>query len=299
MFSHSDALNRVFAALADLTRRAILAHLKAGAAEVGEDGARSGLSQPTVSRRRLKVRDRAGLATHGRDAERRPRVLVATPLRDVDDWIETSRRFGTRQLDSLDGGFTDPQAKSDAVAAPNDEAFPRGVATPSSARELGIERTFDAPRVLVFAAWTLPEHATRWCDPSGVPLAACEIDLRPGGRFRVMHATYGGAGEGPAPAAGDVFADAYHEDAPLERPVFTARAPPGANSVGAPVFAERDGKTTLTITYATADAARQGATRVSTPARRAHSTTPVPTSPASVRRERPAPRARPHCTSPH
>ena len=57
------------------------------------------------------------------------------------------------------------------------------VATPSD-REIVITRAFDAPRTVVFDAWTKAEHVAHWWDPSGAPLAVCEIDLRPAGAFR-------------------------------------------------------------------------------------------------------------------
>src|SRR3954471_6577260 len=63
---------------------------------------------------------------------------------------------------------------------------PSAVTLPSD-REIVITRSFDAPRALVFEAWTRPEHVAQWWDPSGAPLAACEIDLRPNGAFRFVN----------------------------------------------------------------------------------------------------------------
>lgn len=60
---------------------------------------------------------------------------------------------------------------------------PVAITTPGD-RQIVITRLFDAPRALVFEAWTKAEHVARWWDPSGVPLAVCEIDLRPNGAFR-------------------------------------------------------------------------------------------------------------------
>src|SRR5258708_12730022 len=57
------------------------------------------------------------------------------------------------------------------------------IMTPTE-REIVITRIFDAPRAVVFEAWTNAEHAAHWWDPSGLPLAVCEIDLRPNGAFR-------------------------------------------------------------------------------------------------------------------
>ena len=69
----------------------------------------------------------------------------------------------------------------------------RAKVTVPSEREIVIERVFDAPRTLVFEAWTQAEHVAHWWDPSGAPLAECEIDLRPNGAFRFVNAGPEGA----------------------------------------------------------------------------------------------------------
>jgi uncharacterized protein YndB with AHSA1/START domain len=120
------------------------------------------------------------------------------------------------------------------------------ISTPSD-REIVITRSFDAPRRVVFDAWTKPEHVAAWWDPTGVRLETCEIDLRPNGAFRFVHA----GGRGPAAT----FAGVYREiDAP-RRLVFTTPSPSGAESVGTLMFEEHQGMTTLTMTIACASAA--------------------------------------------
>ena len=96
-----DPLSLTFAALADPTRRAILARLSAGEADVSELMKPFALSQPTISKH-LKVLERAGLVARGRDAQRRPRSLVPTPLKHVDGWLEPYRRFWEARFASLD-----------------------------------------------------------------------------------------------------------------------------------------------------------------------------------------------------
>jgi DNA-binding transcriptional ArsR family regulator len=96
-----DSLNLAFAALADPTRRAILARLASGDADVSELMKPFGLSQPTISKH-LKVLEQAGLVARGRDAQRRPRSLVAAPLKDIDLWLEQYRRFWESRFESLD-----------------------------------------------------------------------------------------------------------------------------------------------------------------------------------------------------
>jgi DNA-binding transcriptional ArsR family regulator len=97
-----DPLSLVFAALADPTRRAILARLASGDADVSELMKPFALRQPTISKH-LSVLERAGLVMRKRDAQRRPRTLVAVPLKDVADWIEPFRQFWEQRFVSLDG----------------------------------------------------------------------------------------------------------------------------------------------------------------------------------------------------
>lgn len=105
-----DALSMAFAALADPTRRAILARLASGDADVSELMKPFALSQPTISKH-LKVLERAGLVARGRDAQRRPRTLVAAPLKDIDNWLESYRRFWEEKFESLDDYLADLQKK--------------------------------------------------------------------------------------------------------------------------------------------------------------------------------------------
>ena len=97
----SDRLDGVFAALADPTRRAILARLATGDASVAELGAPFDMSQPAISKH-LKVLERAGLISRGRDAQRRPRRLEAPPLAEVTGWLESFRRFWEGNFERLD-----------------------------------------------------------------------------------------------------------------------------------------------------------------------------------------------------
>lgn len=97
----TDTLSRTFAALADPTRRAILARLASGAADVSELVKPFALSQPAISKH-LQVLEHAGLVARGRDAQRRPRTLVAVPLKNIADWVEAYRHFWEQKFTSLD-----------------------------------------------------------------------------------------------------------------------------------------------------------------------------------------------------
>jgi DNA-binding transcriptional ArsR family regulator len=101
IIDRTDRLSRAFSALADPTRRAILARLAVSEATVTELMAPFELSQPTISKH-LKVLESAGLIERGRDAQRRPRKLVPVALKDVADWVEPFRRQWEGRLDNLD-----------------------------------------------------------------------------------------------------------------------------------------------------------------------------------------------------
>lgn len=97
----SDHLSTTFAALADPTRRAILARLAKGELSVTDLAEPFEMSLPAVSKH-LKVLKRAGLITRSRDAQWRPCQLEARPLKDVADWVEHYRRFWIESFDRLD-----------------------------------------------------------------------------------------------------------------------------------------------------------------------------------------------------
>ncbi|MGA7671270.1 MAG: metalloregulator ArsR/SmtB family transcription factor [Nitrolancea sp.] len=97
----SDQLSQIFAALADPTRRAILERLTQGEANVTELAEPFDMSLPAVSKH-LKVLERAGLITRGRDAQWRPCRLEAAPLKDVSDWAERYRRYWDASFNRLD-----------------------------------------------------------------------------------------------------------------------------------------------------------------------------------------------------
>ena len=99
--TQSARLNATFAALADPTRRAILARLALGEASVNELAKPFDISQPAISKH-LKVLERAGLISRGLDAQRRPRRLEAKPLAEADEWLEKYRQQWEKQFRRLD-----------------------------------------------------------------------------------------------------------------------------------------------------------------------------------------------------
>jgi DNA-binding transcriptional ArsR family regulator len=97
----ADRLDDIFAALADPTRRAILARLTAGEASVTELAEPFAMSLPAVSKH-LKVLERAGLIARGREAQWRPCRLEANPLKEVADWVDGYRRFWEQSQERYD-----------------------------------------------------------------------------------------------------------------------------------------------------------------------------------------------------
>ena len=107
-----DSLDATFAALADPTRRAILARLASGEASVTELAEPFAMSQPAISKH-LKVLERAGLISRGRDAQRRPRRLEAKPLAEATEWLERYRQFWEGSYQRLDALLKDEEQAQD------------------------------------------------------------------------------------------------------------------------------------------------------------------------------------------
>jgi DNA-binding transcriptional ArsR family regulator len=104
----SERLDATFAALADPTRRAILARLASGDAAVNELAEPFDMSQPAISKH-LKVLERAGLISRGQDAQRRPRRLEPRPLAEATKWLERYREFWEHSFGRLDTLLADIQ----------------------------------------------------------------------------------------------------------------------------------------------------------------------------------------------
>ena len=108
-----DLLDATFAALADPTRRAILARLALGEASVTELAEPFSMSQPAVSKH-LKVLEKAGLVSRGRDAQKRPVRLEAKPLSQATEWLENYRKFWEAQFARLDDLLDEMKAQERA-----------------------------------------------------------------------------------------------------------------------------------------------------------------------------------------
>jgi DNA-binding transcriptional ArsR family regulator len=115
-----ERLDATFAALADPTRRAIIARLASGEASVTELARPFAMSQPAISKH-LKVLERAGLISRGRDAQRRPRRLEAKPLAEANQWLERYRQFWEGTFQRLDALLDELKADAKKRGPPNDK----------------------------------------------------------------------------------------------------------------------------------------------------------------------------------
>jgi DNA-binding transcriptional ArsR family regulator len=110
MQASTEQLNATFLALADPTRRAILARLATGDASVTELAQPHAMSQPAISKH-LKILERAGLISRGVDAQRRPRRLDAKPLEEAAEWLEGYRAFWESSFERLDSLLEEMKAE--------------------------------------------------------------------------------------------------------------------------------------------------------------------------------------------
>ena len=119
----TDPLSLTFAALADPTRRAILARLAAGEASVKDLSEPFDMTQPAISKH-LRVLERAGLIEQGRQAQWRPRRLRAVPLRDIADWVDQYRRHWEDSFERLEAYFSELQDDQEQPKGDDDERDP-------------------------------------------------------------------------------------------------------------------------------------------------------------------------------
>jgi uncharacterized protein YndB with AHSA1/START domain/DNA-binding transcriptional ArsR family regulator len=234
----TDPLSLTFAALADPTRRAILARLTEGPASVKELSAPFAMSGPAVSKH-LRVLENAGLITRDATPSGAP---VSWPRRRCGrsrSGRSTSASSGTPATHDWTSTCTGYRTRS-PIMNTTSQAGKTSYTTPS-AEEIVITRVVDAPRSLVFRVFTEPEHIRNWLvGPPGWTMPVCEVDLRVGGGYRYERRQADGAEL--------TITAEYHEISPPERLVTTetwAGWPATENIVE---FTESGGRTTITTT---------------------------------------------------
>lgn len=124
MLNQTDRLNATFSALADPTRRAILARLTSGEASVSDLAKPMKMTMPAVTKH-LKVLQRAGLVRQERRAQFRPCYLVAEPLKEASDWVEQYRKFWEESFDRLDAYLKVLQAQNVTETLKSSDKKPR------------------------------------------------------------------------------------------------------------------------------------------------------------------------------
>ena len=169
-----DRLSTTLSALADPTRRAILARLARGEASVKELAEPFEMSLPAVSKH-LKVLQRAGLISRGARRNGGHAGSKASRCATSRPGSRTTAAFGTRASIASTPISRSFSKETRMAAATDATGFP----------ELTFTRVFDAPRELVFKVWTDPYHVAQWWGPHGFAIPVCNVDARQGGRFDV------------------------------------------------------------------------------------------------------------------
>ncbi|MEJ0044371.1 MAG: metalloregulator ArsR/SmtB family transcription factor [Rhizomicrobium sp.] len=171
-----DALSVTFQALADPTRRAILAQLASGEHSVTELAAPFDMSLPGISKH-LKVLEHAGLISRSREAQWRPCKLEPQALKTVDAWLDEYRGSGTSGSTGSRTISRKFRQRGRNVAAPGSENR-----IPADEPVIAFTRLLDVPRELVWKVWTDPRHVTQWWGPTGFSVTTHAISVKPGGR---------------------------------------------------------------------------------------------------------------------
>jgi len=216
------------------------------------------MTQPAISKH-LKVLERAGLISRGRDAQRRPRRLEARPLAEATEWLENYRQHWEGTFQRLDAllDVLKTAKRSTKSADPPDTRRRTMMEntlklTTRGDREIVMSRSFDAPRQLVFDAFTKPELVRRWLlGPGGWTMPVCEIDLRVGGKYRYVWRHEKGHEMG----MGGVFREIVVPERLVATEKFDESWYPG-EALDTTLFIEQRGKTTITqsVLYDTKEA---------------------------------------------
>ena len=237
----TDPLSTTFAALADPTRRAILARLAAGPATVKELSAPFAMSGPAVSKH-LRVLERAGLIARGREAQWRPCRLEAAPLKEVAEWAENYRRFWDESFERLDEYLRHLKEKGEGLMTTTNKVGATTFTTPSDREIVDDARRRRAARGSSSRPGPTPSTCRTGC--SARAAGPC-----PSARSISARAGRGASSGGRADGTEMEMRGEYREVAPPERLVSTESWggdwPETLNTL---TLTEEDGKTTITHT---------------------------------------------------
>lgn len=280
-------LDRTMMALSDPTRRAILKRLSRGEARVTELAQPFEMSLNAVSKH-IIILERACLVRRRRQGREHYLSANPEPLSDAADWIDHYRRLWEESLDRLDEYLRRIQSternhgeERERTHGEEKEKKRRGIVendgrgttekkerrpmeaksnrvSAQQEREIVITRILEAPRELVFKAWTDPQHLIHWWAPKGCTTPFCKVDLRPGGKFHFCMRLVDGRDiwgigifrEIAAPERivyTDSFADAEGNPVPPTHYGMSAGHP--QESLVTVVFAELKGKTRVTLRH--------------------------------------------------
>jgi len=230
----TDAFN----AIAEPRRREILDLLVDGERSVGDLVELLGLGQPQVSKHLRVLREVRVVDVRPEGRERFYR-LNGPALKPIHDWVMRYERAWTDRFEALDLVWKTSNRRRMVMAAATNKRAVK-VTLPSE-EEILIEREFDAPKHLVYTAYTTPELVKRWWAGQRGEVTECEIDLCVGGRWRYVMVAHG--------QFEVAFHGEYREIVPNERIVSTQiyEAVPDAPGLATTTFSEVDGRTTLAI----------------------------------------------------
>jgi uncharacterized protein YndB with AHSA1/START domain/DNA-binding transcriptional ArsR family regulator len=235
----ADAFN----AVAEPRRREILDALAGGERPVNELVRLLGLAQPQVSKH-LRVLREVGAVDVRDEGRQRLYRLNGHALKPIHDWVKKYERSWSERFNELDVVLEELERKEEGEMAVTSSGTAT-VALPTDEQIL-ITREFDAPKHLVYKAWTTPELVKRWWHANRGQVTICEIDLRVGGVWRYVMVANGGFEVG--------FHGEYREIVPNDRIVSTEVYEgmpqgdgPEEGTLNTATFTEEDGRTTLTI----------------------------------------------------
>ena len=186
----ADQLSRVFQALADPTRRDMVARLATADATVGELAAPYDVSLQAVSKH-LKVLEEAGLVSRSRDAQRRPVHLEAEVFDLMTKWIERYQREAEERFRRLDAAAGPDGRRRDRPSGRRRSSIMSAttkheteIIVPEGLPIIELKREFDAPVDRLFRAWVDPDLFAQWVGPRSIDTRIDEWDCRTGGRYR-------------------------------------------------------------------------------------------------------------------